>query len=89
MHDDDAYEAWDDDRDLPQERDLVDDDDDQTPTVDCPSCGREIAEFADRCPYCGDWVVAGGDTSTAASRRLWPIVVVIILIAGLLWVYTL
>jgi len=32
-------------------------DTDESPTVPCPSCGRAIYDDADRCPYCGDWVV--------------------------------
>jgi hypothetical protein len=74
--DDEAREAaWDDeeldDPEGPQECDLAadaDDEDDETPTVPCPHCRREIPDFADRCPYCGDWVVQrAGD----GRRSLW------------------
>jgi hypothetical protein len=81
---DDYDDNWEDDRDAPQGRDLADDDEDETPTVPCPSCGREVAEFADRCPHCGDWVVQGGDSRPA---RRWPlIVVIVIIVAFLLWI---
>jgi hypothetical protein len=75
-------ESWDeDDRDAPQESDLVDEDEDETPTVPCPRCGREVAEFAERCPYCGDWIIpsAGG-----GRRPLWIVVAAIMALAAFL-----
>lgn len=83
---DDEFESeWaadDEDRDLPQERDLVEQDDDETATVPCPHCRAEIPDFADRCPYCGEWVVQ----SSGARRNppAWMWLVVGMLIAGLL-----
>lgn len=40
-------------------------DDDETGTVACASCGREIAEDAPQCPYCGEW----GPQDGAATHR--------------------
>lgn len=54
-----------------------------TVTVPCPACGREIPDFADRCPSCGNWVMQGGGP---APRAGWVLPVVVIVVAGvLLW----
>ena len=77
---------WDeDDRDAPQDADLTDEDEDETPTVPCPHCGREIPDFADRCPYCGDWVVQS--SGPAARRSFWFILLVafVVLLILALW----
>jgi len=81
----DEFEEWEDDPEGPQERDLVGEDDEDTPTAPCPSCGVEIADFADKCPHCGDWIVPGG--AAAPRRRGWFVLVVILLLIALLaWV---
>lgn len=84
----DEYEAWDDAADETAAEDEApwseaDDDNDDTVTVPCPECGREIPDFADRCPYCGNWVLQGG----APPRRAWWIVPIVLLVAlgVLLW----
>jgi hypothetical protein len=76
----------DDDPDAPQERDLADEDADETPTVPCPRCRREIPDFADRCPYCGDWVVQA--SGAPLRRNLWFILLVVLAILLILafWV---
>lgn len=76
-------EAWDeDDPDAPLAADLDDDRDEETPTVPCPRCRRQIPDVADRCPYCGDWVVQGG--GTARRRRVWLVVIACLIIAAFL-----
>ena len=76
-------EAWDDDREDPQERDQDAADDNGTPTVPCSGCGRQIPDFADRCPHCGDWVIQGG---SARPHKTWVVVVAaVLLIAFVLW----
>ncbi len=65
-----------DDPDAPQARDLTDENADDTPTVPCSHCRRDIPDFADRCPYCGDWVVQSSGPS--ARRNLWFILLVIL-----------
>lgn len=73
-------EEWDDDPEAPQERDL-DDGDDETPTVPCPHCGQPVADFAERCPSCGDWIIPGPHRSRASR---WLIVTAILAAAALL-----
>ncbi len=77
------YDDWEEDPDAPQECDL-DDEDDETLTVPCPTCGRPVAEIAERCPHCGDWIVSGGDTG-----RTWPrwviVAAVLALVSFVLW----
>lgn len=45
------------------EEDWPDDDDAETLTRPCSSCGADIYEDAERCPICGEYVVA--------STRVW------------------
>lgn len=67
----------------PQERDLVDEREDETPTVPCSNCGRPVPDFADKCPYCGDWILQ----SAGASRRrsLWFILIVLAVLAAFVY----
>jgi len=75
-------ETWDDDAEDPQDCDF-DEEGEETPTVPCPSCGAEIPDFADRCPYCGDWVIQGGNTSPKRGVP-WVVIVVLLVIALIL-----
>lgn len=80
----DFDDAWDDDDpDGPQACDLDADDDDETPTVPCPNCRRPIPDFADRCPYCGDWIVQA--SGAPARRSPWVVVVAVLLIVAFLY----
>ncbi len=82
-YDDREYAEWEEDPEGPQDTDLTADEDDETPTVPCSGCGRKIPDFADRCPYCGDWVV---QSAGAAHPRRWLVVVAVLLVAAiLLW----
>jgi hypothetical protein len=85
----DSHDAgWEEeDPDAPQERDLTDDDEDETPTVPCPHCRREVPDFADRCPYCGDWIVQS--SCAPARRRVWFIVIVLIVVLLILAIWIL
>lgn len=78
--------AWDaDDAEAPQERDLFNEDEDETPTVPCPDCRRPVPDFADRCPYCGNWII---QTAGHSPRRTpWFIVLVIVIVLALLGWY--
>jgi hypothetical protein len=73
----------------PQARDL-DDQEGETPTVPCPSCGAEVPDSADRCPSCGDWVIQGG--ATGFGHRGWrglffTVVAILLIIALLYWLW--
>ena len=59
---DDEDDDWED----PESEAFADDD---GGLVTCPSCGEEIFEDAQQCPYCGDYVVHS--TSPFAGRSLW------------------
>jgi hypothetical protein len=76
-----AEEEWDEeDAELPQ-----DEDDDETPTVPCPHCHQPVPDFADRCPYCGDWIV---QSAGPPGRRPWFVALVILaLLIVLAWVF--
>jgi len=80
---DDGYAGGRTQDDEPLEADQTDDDE-EVDTVACPSCRREIAEFAERCPYCGDWVVRGRG---AGSQRdvLFTIVAILLVLVILYW----
>lgn len=80
----DANDDWDgDDIDPegPQECDLVEEDDEETPTVPCPACHRPIPDFVDRCPYCGDWVVQSAGRS---QRSTWIVIAAVLALAAFL-----
>jgi len=83
--DDREYTEWEDDPEGPQDDDLTDDEDGETPTVPCTHCRRDIPDFADRCPYCGAWVV---QSAGATRPRPWIYVVVAVLLGAILlfWV---
>ncbi|MFH1746986.1 MAG: hypothetical protein ABIG44_08070 [Planctomycetota bacterium] len=83
---DDEYDGdWsEDDPDAPRPGDLDDEDVyEETPTAQCPNCAAQVAEFAEQCPHCGDWITP--ITPPNPSRRLMTIVVVLLLIIALLW----
>jgi len=73
-----------DDPEAPQECDLGGEDDLETDTEPCPACGREIAEMAEQCPYCGQWVTL---PAPASSRRTIGFIAVVILLIVLLLVW--
>ena len=82
-----SEEEWDEeDSEAPQEDDLTDDADDETLTVPCPHCRQPVPDFADRCPYCGDWIVQSAGPS--GRHRPWFIALVILaLLIVLAWVF--
>jgi MYXO-CTERM domain-containing protein len=60
------------------------DDPDEEPTVACGACGRSVWEEAQRCPHCGEWIVAGGD---GGRRSRWHWGVGLLALAGFVaWV---
>jgi hypothetical protein len=74
----------DDDLDAPLGSDLDDEsDDDVTDTRPCPQCQREVYAAADRCPYCGAYMVQ--ELSGAASRGLLFVLTAIVVIGIVLW----
>ena len=48
-------------REFPDEADLAEDDEDEVVTLTrCGRCGGPIYEEAQKCPYCGEWIVQPG-----------------------------
>ena len=79
------HDGEDDEADLEEREDpdIEDLDPDNAPLfIDCPYCGREISEEAERCPFCGMYV----SKEDAPRRVKWWIVVgvVAVLVATLL-----
>lgn len=70
------------DPDGPQLRDLTDPND-ETPTVPCPNCGAQVPDLADRCPYCGEWIVQS--SGAVGSRSLVLAAIAVLLILALLF----
>lgn len=62
-----AYDDEEHDWELPEPDE--DDDDDSVETVACPSCGRQIYEEAEQCPYCHTYVTHS--TSVLAGKPIW------------------
>ena len=44
-------------------------DDGGADTIVCPHCGTDVYEDADRCPECGEYLIA--DTRVWSSKSLW------------------
>lgn len=81
----DAAEDYEDDPEEPDESDMDSDErDGSVDTVECPSCGRDVYEGAEKCPACGAYMVR------ESSRRhpgwvLWTTLVLLAVI-GYLWI---
>lgn len=82
---------------MPRHLDVEDDweeddygDDDETPTVPCPYCRRDVAEDSPRCPYCERYLTTEDmDPDEAVPPgRTWGfwIGAVVCLIVAILWV---
>ncbi|MBU0638108.1 MAG: hypothetical protein KKB50_04525 [Planctomycetes bacterium] len=78
-----AEHEFSDDHEAPQPRDLDDADDDETPTEPCPNCRREVAEFAEQCPHCGDWITSATRSSSRRSASF--VVIALIVLAAFVW----
>jgi len=63
---------WDDD-DWPEED--YGDEDDESDIVECPECGADIYEDAERCPVCGNYVVHRSSGYLWKNRPAWWIVI--------------
>lgn len=66
----------------PSEMDSSDDPDLEV----CPHCRKLISEEAERCPHCGQYVSAV-DAPLAKPWWVAVIVILVMLIAGLLWIF--
>jgi hypothetical protein len=55
-------------------------------TVPCPECGKPVYEQADRCPNCGNFIIAGNPTQ---RQPRWVLVVAILMIFVVLVVWAL
>jgi endogenous inhibitor of DNA gyrase (YacG/DUF329 family) len=60
---------------------------DDTDTVPCPQCGRDVYEDAERCPSCGLYLTR----EEGPLRQSWTfrILAIICLIVALAWAFTL
>ena len=79
---DETREDWED----PQEQDQDRDDDPEQ--IPCPFCGKRVAEIADICPHCGNFMFS--HDAPGERKALWKWVVVILLVvvlAGLMYLW--
>ncbi len=67
----------DDDRDLPLEQDL--DDDDSLPEMTCPNCRGTVTEDTQKCPHCGDWITPVDGLHRPIRRRRWMFVAAVMI----------
>jgi len=58
----------------------VPDDDDESVTLPCPSCGAEVYEDADICPVCGEFIIRS--SRVWEDRPVWYVVLGLIGIAA-------
>lgn len=60
-------------------------DDDDVEMAWCPECGREVYEFSEKCPHCGNWIKPTYRAPRRASwRRLFVAIIVALLVYALL-----
>jgi rubrerythrin len=82
-------EAWnaaedDEDRDLPQERDLTpDESEDDLATAECPRCGHELIHDAVQCPACGEY--ASNEDAPSKSPPWLLAIALLLVLAFLAW----
>ncbi|MBN2560733.1 MAG: hypothetical protein JXQ75_07380 [Phycisphaerae bacterium] len=80
-----AEDYFDDDEDLPLERDF--DESDDLPEIPCPSCGRTVTEDTQKCPYCGDWITTRLSSGSGWRRWVFVAAVLLMLYAILRWTF--
>ena len=59
-----------------------DDDSDDESLIECPHCGEEIYEDAQRCPECGQYL---SEEDAPPARKPWWIVITAIVCLYLVW----
>jgi uncharacterized protein (DUF983 family) len=81
---DDDYE--DDDREDLDSSDMDDDDEDvmDGATQECPHCGEEISEYAEKCPAC-DRYLSREDAPPRTEHPRWVVVTAIVLLVPMLY----
>lgn len=67
---------------MPAEDDY--EDSEETATVPCPCCRRQIHEESERCPYCGNYLT---EEDTPPSRKPWWIVVGVLVCLFLVYLW--
>ena len=84
--DSDDADDFDVDPEEPQECDLEDEGDceDAYDVEPCPNCGKDVSELAERCPYCGEWIVQGPAKISPRSLAFMVLGVFLILLIILL-----
>ena len=82
----DDEEDWDDDDpEAPDESDA--DDSADVDTIDCPHCGRDVYQAAQRCPHCGNYL-SKEDAPRRADRPPWWILIAaaLALLGAMTWI---
>jgi predicted amidophosphoribosyltransferase len=57
-------------------------DDDGDDLLYCPSCGKQVYEFTQKCPHCGDWITPA--YRSPSRTRWWRILVYAVIAVFLL-----
>jgi hypothetical protein len=53
-------------------------DDDDSATVACPNCGRQVYEDAEQCPHCGEYIIPGASGGGLSGQAGWYQVLVVL-----------
>jgi len=81
---DDDYE---DDREDPNPSDMddeADDASDESATEECPHCGEEISEYAQKCPAC-DRYLSKEDAPARTEHPRWVVITAIVILVPMLY----
>jgi predicted nucleic acid-binding Zn ribbon protein len=70
----------------PDESDMDEDDEDGPALVECPYCGSEILEDAERCPRCGNFI---SEEDAPRRKPAWIVVSAVLLVVAIVvsWVF--
>ncbi len=61
--------------------------DDNSETIICPGCQADVYEYAEQCPYCGDYLLA--TSNVWSGRSWWWIVLGLLGIISVIWTFVL
>jgi predicted nucleic acid-binding Zn ribbon protein len=67
----------------PDASDIDESDEDESETLACPICGKEVYQDVDVCPHCGNFIIPDAPRS---RFRMWYLVIVVVVIGVLIWV---
>jgi len=83
----DVVDDFEDDPEEPEESDMDSDEgDDEAETVECPHCGRDVYEQAEKCPFCRGYLSREDARKSGKPRWVIATTLVLLLVIFYAWV---